>query len=209
MFVPAIVAVAILAAASFGVVANLVGMENIARKQIESSTRAANLTPEQKEQAIQQAGTPTRLYVTYCAVAIGSILTLLIIAGVSLGGLSAAGGKVKYGQVLGATSYSWVPFALLNLIMTTAVVFATQDRESLDVTNLIATNVGAFLDKATTNKALYSIAGSLDLISFAHIGFLSWGLSKVSRVSFGTCTLIVIAMWLVYVLGKAGLASIF
>jgi Yip1 domain len=201
--------VVIFSIASFAVIANFIGMENVARKQIESNSRAAGMSADQKEAAIRQAGTPARLVISYCVVAIVSVLTLLIIAGISLGGLSAAGGKVKFGQVLGATSYATVPFALLNLVMTTAVILASTDRDSLDISNLIATNIGAFLDKETTNKALFSIAGSLDLISFAHIGFLGYGLSKVSRVSFSTCVMIVVGLWVVYVLGKAGFASLF
>jgi len=74
---------------------------------------------------------------------------------------------------------------------------------------LIATNIGAFLNKDTTNKALYSIAGSMDLITLLHIAFLGWGLSKASRLSFTTCTVLVTALWGVLVLAKAGLALLF
>jgi hypothetical protein len=209
MFFPALVAVVLLAIANFAVVANLVGMQTMARKQIESSSRASQLTAEQKEQAISQAGSPTRLYISYGAVAIGTAVSWLVIAGISLGLLAAAGATVKYAQVLGAATYSAVPFMLLYVVMTTAVLLASPDRESLDFTNLIATNVGAFLNKDTTNKMLYSVAGSIDLISFAHIGLLGYAFSKVSKLSFTACVTIVIGMWLVYVLGKAGLALMF
>jgi hypothetical protein len=209
MFVPALVAVMLLTIASFAVAANFIGMQTMARKQIESNPRTASLTAEQKDAAISQAGSPTRLYIGYGVAAIGSAITLLLIGGIAMGGVAAAGGKVKYGQVLGAVSYSAVPFSLLNLIMATAIILASPDRESLDFTNLIATNVGAFLNKETTAKGLYSIAGSIDIISFAHIALLGYALSKVSRLSFSTCTLLVTAMWAVYVLGKAGLSSLF
>jgi len=209
MFVPALVAVMLLSVGGFAVMANLIGMETMTRKQLESSSRAAALTAEQKDAAIAQSGTPARLYLGYGAACIGSIIVLLAIAGISLGGVAAAGGTATYAQVLGAVSYAAVPFSLLTLIMTTAVLLATPDRENLDFNNLIATNIGAFLNKETTGKMLYSIAGSIDLISFAHIGFLGYGLSKVSRLSFSTCVMIVIAMWAVYVLAKAGLSSLF
>jgi hypothetical protein len=119
------------------------------------------------------------------------------------------GGKIKFTQALGATAYAAVPFSLLNIVMSTAILLATPDRDTLDFTNLIATNVGAFLDPQITRKAILSIAKSLDAISLAHIGFLSFGLSKVSRVSFGGCGMIIGAMWLIYVLGKAGLSALF
>jgi hypothetical protein len=209
MWVPGFVAVILLSIASFAVIANLVGMETMARKQLESSSRASAMTPEQKEQAISQAGTPARLYITLGAVAIGSTLAWLAIAGISLGLLAAGGATVKYAQVLGAATYSAVPFLILNVVMTAAILLASPDRESLDFNNLIATNIGAFLNKETTNKALYSIAGSIDLISFAHIGFMGYAYAKVSRLSFVASTMIVFGMWAVYVCGKAGLALMF
>lgn len=209
MFIPALVAVMLLTIASFAVVANMVGMETLTRKQLESSSRTASLTQEQKDAAIAQSGTPMRLYLGYGAAGVGSVIVLLIIAGISLGGLAAAGGKPKFAQVLGAVSYAAIPFSVLSLVMTTAILFASPDRESLDFNNLIATNIGAFLNKETTGKLLYSLAGSLDLISFAHIGFLGYALSKVSKLSFSTCVMLVIGMWAIYVVCKAGLSSLF
>jgi hypothetical protein len=209
LWIPAVVAVMLISIATFAVVANLVGMETLVRKQLETSSRAASLTAEQKDAAISQASSPVRLYLGYGAAAIGSVVTLLLIAGISLGAVAAAGGKVKYAQALGAVSYSAVPFSLLSLVMTTAVILATPDRENLNFNNLIATNVGAFLNPESTGKAIYSIASSLDVISFAHIALLGYALSKVSRLSFSTCVLLVAGMWTLYVLAKAGVSTVF
>ncbi len=209
MFIPALVAVMLLSVASFAVLANMVGMGTMARKQLEASSRTASMSAEQKDALIAQAGTPARLYLNYGAFGIGSVIVLLAIAGISLAGVAAAGGKATYPQVLGAVCYSSVPLSVLALVMTTAVLLAAPDRESLDFNNLLATNIGAFLNKETTGKMLYSIAGSIDVISFAHIGLLGYALSKVSRLSFATGVTIVIALWAVYVLAKAGLASLF
>jgi hypothetical protein len=210
-FVSPIVAVTLLSIVTFAIFANLIGIEAIARTQLENSSNrmTANLTEEQKENAIRQAGSPVRLAMDYGGIAVGTPISLLIVAGALLGVLSLAGGKLKFGQVLGVTAFAAVPFALLGLVMSLAVILASPDRESLDITNLIATNIGAFLNKDTTNKALYSVAVSTDLITLAHVAFLGWGLSKASRVSFTTCTVLVIALWSMLVLAKAGLALLF
>src|SRR5277367_6054699 len=101
MFVPAMIAVIILSAGYFAVLANLVGMEAMTRKQMESGSRmTASLSDEQKEAAIRQSGTPARLAMGYGAASIGSALVLLVIAGLSLGAVSMAGGSAKYAQVL-------------------------------------------------------------------------------------------------------------
>jgi hypothetical protein len=210
MFLPAFLVVMLLALCSYAVTVNLIGLENIARKQIESNPRVVEqLGPEGVERAVAQSATPTRAAIGYCAVVIVTGIVLLIVAGFCLGGLSMTGGSPGYKKVLGAVSYAWVPFAVLNFAMSALIISMSPDRNALDIRNLTATNIGAFLDHATTSKALMSIATSIDVISFALMAFLSYGLSVVSKSSFVKCLMIVLVLWLVYVLGKTGLSSIF
>ena len=209
MFLPGMLGVMLMAALGFTVLMNLVGMETLARKQFENSPRmAAQLTPQQMDQAIQASNTPVRKSLGYVAVIIGSALALLAVSGLALGGLMLMGARVNYPQVLGATSYAWFPFSVLNILMTTVILLAAPDRESLNFQNLIATNIGAYLNKETTGKALLSVANSIDLISFAQISFISYGFSKVSGLSFGKCAFIMFCLWAIYVLGKAGVGAI-
>lgn len=210
MFLPAFLAVMFIAAAGYAVLVNLVGMETIVRKQIESNPRAVQqLGPDGVERAVAQSMTPARTAIGYVAVFIGVAVTLLIVAGLSLAGLSITGSSVGFKRTLGAVSYAWLPFSVLNLAMSALIISLAPDKTALDMRNLTATNIGAFLDPLTTNKALMSIASSLDIISFAQITFIGYGLSVVSKSSFFKCTMIVVAMWAVYVLGKTGLAMLF
>ncbi len=209
MFLPGMLGVIFLAAVSFTMLINLVGMETLARKQFENSPRmAAQMTPQQMETAIQASNTPLRKNIGYAAVIISTAVGLMALSGLALGGLTLMGAKVTYPQVLGATSYGWFPFAFLNLFMTTIILLVTPDRDSLNFQNLIATNIGAYLNKETTGKALLSVANSIDLISFAQIAFISYGYAKVSGLPFSKCASILIGIWLIYVIGKAGIAAI-
>jgi hypothetical protein len=71
-------------------------------------------------------------------------------------------------------------------------------------------HAGAFLDRATTNKALYSIASSVDIFSFGLLFLMALGLSKVSkRLSIAQSAATVGALWFVYVAAKAGLSLFF
>jgi hypothetical protein len=210
MFLPAFIMVMLLALAGYAVVSNLIGIENIARKQIESNTRAAQqLGPEGVDKAVAQAGTPTRIAISYVAVPIVTAIVLLIVAGLCLGGLSMTGSSPGFKRTLGAVSYAWLPFSLLNVAMSALIVSLAPDRNALDIRNLTATNIGAFLNAETTSKAMMSFASSMDVISFAQIAFIGYGLSKVSRSSFLKCAMIVAVLWFVYVLCKTGLSSIF
>jgi hypothetical protein len=210
MFLPAFLAVILLAVGNYAVMVNLIGAENMARQQIERNPRMVQqLGPEGVERAVAQAGTPARAVISYVAVVVVSCLLLLVVAGICLAGLSMTGSSPGFKRVLGAVSYAWFPFSLLNLCMSALIISLAPDRNALDIRNLTATNIGAFLDSATTSKAMMSIANSIDVISFALIAFLGYGLSKVSGSSFVKCTMIVVALWVVYVLCKTGLSSIF
>ena len=58
-------------------------------------------------------------------------------------------------------------------------------------------------------KALHSLLGSLDVFSFWTMGLLAIGLAAAARIRKGQAAGVVVSLWLVYVLAKAGLAAIF
>jgi hypothetical protein len=210
MFLPAMIAVALLAVISMTTILNLVGLETMTRKQLESNPRTVEqLGPEKIDQIVAASNTPTRKAMSYGAATIGSVVVLLALSGLFLGGLMLVGGKANYVQVLGAVSYAWFPYSLLITLMTTLILFITPDRDSLDIRNVVATNIGAFLDKEHTGKMMLSVANSIDLLSFGEMAFLGYGLSKVSGAPFSRALMVVIGYWLIYVLGKAALSNLF
>jgi hypothetical protein len=86
------------------------------------------------------------------------------------------------------------------------VVVAAPDRSVLDVQNLLATNVGAFMDKDTMSKGLYTLLSAFDILTFAEIGLLSYGFAKVNRTSISFGLFAVLSLWFVYVLIRMGLS---
>ncbi len=187
-----------------------IGMEAITRKQMERNPRTEEqLGKEKYEEAIRGSNTPARKAITYVFVGIAAGLGTLAIAGVMMGLLSMTGEVVKFPQVLGATAYSLFPFQVLVTLMSVMVMTLATDKADLDMQNMVATNIGAYLPRETTGKFLMSLANSIDLISFGQIAFLAYGLSKVSLSSYTKCLMLVIVAWAVYVLGKSGISSLF
>jgi hypothetical protein len=117
--------------------------------------------------------------------------------------------KPKFSTVLAMVALAFLPYWLINGLMTTLVLLASPDRTALDFTNLLATNVGAFMNKEATGKALYSFLSSIDLLSFLAIGMLGYGFSKVTRSSIGTGIGAVFVLWILFVLAKSATASLF
>lgn len=199
-------AIVVCALLSSMLVVQSIGMATIVRKQIESNPRQAEqMGPEGIEKA---ANSPITKAMAYVAPLIGTPIAMVTIAALFLAGLAVTGAKVRFSQVLGATSYAWFPYSLILLVMSALIVQLSPNKEDLNIRNLVATNAGAFMDPATTGKALYSFASSIDLLSFGLIAFLAYGLSKVSVRAYGSCFGIVFVIWLVYVLAKTGIAAI-
>ena len=206
MWLPAFLAIMVCALLASYFVVQGIGMETIIRKQMESNPRAMEqMGPEGLARA---ANSPLAKGMAYGAPLIFTPLVLLAIAGLFAAGLSLTGSKLRFSQVLGATSYAWWPYSAITTLMSALIISVAPNKEDLNLRNLIATNVGAFLDPTTTNKAVYAFASSIDLLSFGLIGFLSYGLARVSGRTFSSCFGIVIVLWLIYVLGKTGIAAV-
>jgi hypothetical protein len=77
-----------------------------------------------------------------------------------------------------------------------------------DPTAGVPTNLGALLGSGVS-PALKALAGSMDLISFWTIAVLSIGLAAVAnskKIKPGKTAMIVIGFWIIYVIGRMGLA---
>jgi|SRR5665213_609900 len=188
-------------------VPHYMGRENIARQQIEMFAR--NLSPEQIQTAVAQSITPTRIYIGYATAALGCGLILLVISGALMAFGMMTSKAPAFGAMFSMVSIAFFPYWLITVAMTTLVLMLAPDPASMDWRNLLATNVAAFMNKNETSKGLYSLMGSVDILSFAEIGLLSLGFSKVTRAKFGFGLAAVLAIWAFYVLGKMGLSLIF
>lgn len=209
LWLPAFVAVILLTLTSSLVVIQLVGMQTITRKQLESNTRIAEQMGQEKiDEAVAKSDTAGRKAIGASIAVFGGGLYLVIVAAIFMGVLNAMGAKLSFKQSLGAMSYSAFPFSVIAVFMTTLILLLTSDRAELNLQNLIPLNPGAFMDPAKS-KPLYSLASSMDLLSFGQIAMIGYGYSKVSGQTFGRCVGIVIALWAVYILLKAGLAALF
>lgn len=180
-----------------------IGMDTIVRQQIESNR---NMSPEQMQQALNNANSPVIAYLIYGAVIFAGILLPIIIAG-ALSIFALMGSQQpKFSTMFSMVTLAYLPYTLITALMTILVVFVSPDTSVLDIQNLLSTNVAAFMNKETTGKALYAFLGSVDILSFGEIGFLAYGFSKVTRSSFFFGIFSVGTLWAIYVFVKVGLS---
>ncbi len=65
-------------------------------------------------------------------------------------------------EIFAVFYYAWLP-AFIKALLGTIVIYAGMAPESFNIKNFAPTNLGAFLDPVETNKALYTLATSLDV----------------------------------------------
>jgi hypothetical protein len=195
----------VLSVASSWIAIDRIGMENIVRQRLQNS----QATPEQMQQQMQYANSPIALYITIGAIIVAVPLVSLVIAGILTVFALMGSKQPKFSTNFSMVTLAYVPYTLIAAIMSILVVMIAPDVTTLDINNLLSTNIGAFMDKDMTPKFLYSFLSSMDALVFGEIGLLSYGFSKVNRTTMGFALVAVGLPWFIYVLGKAAISMIF
>jgi hypothetical protein len=125
------------------------GLETIMRQRLEN----ARLSPEQMQTAMSRANSPAQVYISYAAAAVGGPVMLLVLAGILTVFAMMSNVQPKFGTMFSMVTLGFLPYWTVIGVMTTLVLLAVPDSSVLDVGNLLATNAGVFLDKATTSRA--------------------------------------------------------
>ena len=192
----------ILLVLSTAITINVLGMELIARQRMAGSS----MTPDQMQLAMQRATSPIATYITYAAVAIGTPLSMLIVAGVLFAFGMMTKRAPKFGSMLAMVNLAFFPYFLVTVLMSAIVMLAAPDKTALDINNILATNIAAFVSKSETSKGLYALYNSLDVLSFIEIGFLSYGFGKLTKAGFAAGLGAVGGLWFLYVCCKMALS---
>ena len=185
-----------------------IGWEHIVRQSIEQSSRASQLSPEQKEQQIAM-GAKIGSVIGYVQGAIGPWLGAAVISLVLMFVANAMlGTQLKFGQTMGITSYSFLT-GLVTIPLTILVMYL-KNVDDFDIRNPLMFNAGAFLNSETTPKWLTALAGSFDLFTFWTIALLAVGFSCAGRkISFSKALTAVLIPWAVWVILKTGWTALF
>jgi hypothetical protein len=191
-----------------GLYSQHVGWERMIRHQAETSSRAAQVSPEQREQQIQ-IGLKVAPMIGYGASLIGVPLAYLVCGAVVLVMLKIMSATVSFKQVFAVMSYSGMP-GLIYIALAIVVMFL-KNPDDFDIKNPLAFNPGALMDPATSSKFLYSLATSLDLFTAWKIMLIAVGLKAAAgkTLSFTGALLAVLIPWGIWVLGSASLAGMF
>lgn len=186
-----------------------VGWERMIRHQMETSSRAAQLTDAQRETQLQM-GAKFAPVIGYVSIVVGMPLVLVIWAAVLLGivkGIMSV--PVRFKQTFAIVCYAGLP-GLIFMALAVVVMFM-KSPDDFNLQNPLVFNPGAFMDPVTSSKFLYSLASSLDLFRLWTLVLIAIGLKAAGGrlLSLGGAMAAVFVPWAIWILCTSALAGVF
>lgn len=136
----------------------------------------------------------------------GPTVACLVVAVVIWGAFKAFGWDARFSQGFGVATHAFLPGILKSALL----LFLVSRQESVNpqaLGDLLSSNLGFLVD--SKSAALHSFLSSLDVFSFWTLALLVIGFAASARVSRKAAAGVIVAIWVLLVLGKAGFAAIF
>jgi hypothetical protein len=180
-------------------------MDNAIRMDPKTQERMAQATP-----AAREVGMKIATVTTEAAFLGAPVIGMAAVAVLSLGLLGTInfvfGGRAKFASIFAVFYYAWLPM-MIKQLLGIIVIYAGMAPESFNIKNFAPTNLGAFLDPTETNRALYMLATSLDLVTIWTLVLLGMGTAIVAGTKRSSGYIAVFGWWALFVLIGVGWAA--
>ena len=193
----------------FAAVSTKIGMQQAVDNQIHMNPaqeeKLAQAPPEQREMARKVSlGITEGIFIAnpLFLLAVFALSSLVVMATINFG----FGGRAKFGSVFSVWMYASLP-GVIKVILGTIVIFVGMAPESFNLKNYAPTNIGAFLNPMDTNKALYTLASALDIVTIWTLVLLGMGVAIVAGVKRSSGYIAIFGWWALIVAISAGWAA--
>lgn len=206
-FLPLLI-VSLISLGIIGLFGHRVGWRAFFEKQMANSSRVQQMPADQQERTLQMQVKYGPPYI-YAIGAISPAIAGVAIAAVFLGLFNLIfGTKLNFKTSLAIVAYSWMP-GLVSGLLGVLILFL-KDPSNVDLQNLIASNVGAFLS-SDSPKWLIALGTSLDLFTFWIMILMAIGYSVAApkKLSFAKAFISIFVAWFLVVLVRVGVAAAF
>jgi hypothetical protein len=179
------------------------------KAQMVESGQWDKMAPEARAGAMSMQTRTVFAVFTAVAVAIGTPIVFLAIAGMLLFVYRFFyAGEVTFRQSLAIVSYV---FAALSLVSTPLLflVFFLKGNWNMNPQDAIQANLTLFLDRESVSKALWALARSIDLFALWMVWLLAVGFGVATKKTTGSALWGVAVPWAVIVLIKVAWALVF
>lgn len=180
------------------------------RESVMNSPATAEMSQEQKEQAIQMRSKPFFKALNYATPLIGMAIYVALGGALYLLGSMAVGKGIGYRQAASVWTYSSLPPLVLAMIANLVILFvrppdASQGEQAMR--GLVKANPSVLVDGAA-HPVLATALGSLDLFAIIGLVLATIGLRKVGRMSSGSAWAVVLSFYLLGLVFKLGAAAL-
>ena len=196
----------------FAAVATKVSMQTVVDNQMKlmsekQQDQMAKASPEQREMSAKIS-----LYITEGIFICSPVVVLIVAAIVALvlwGTINFVfGGKASFGAIFAVWFFANLP-SILKSLLGIVVIYAGGTPETFNIKNFAPTNVAAFLPVMETNKAVYALASSLDVVTIWSLILMGMGIAIVAGVKRSSGYIAVFGWWAIIVLIGVGWAAAF
>jgi hypothetical protein len=171
-----------------------------------SEEKLAQAPPEQREKIVQM--TQYSIEGSFIAAPVVVLLMTAVTSVVLWGTINFVfGGKATFGGIFAVSIFAGLPGAIKTLLGALVANFTAPD--SFNLVNFAPTSIGAFLNPAETNAALYKLATALDVTTLWSMALTGIGLAAVARVKRSSGYAAVFGWWGLLTLIGVGWAAIF
>ncbi len=185
-----------------------VGWRSFMEKQFDKNPRMAQMSPADREKALDNAlkFTPP---IVYISVVFGTFLAPVVVGAILMGAFNLmAGTRVNFKTALAIVAFSWVPFLIHGLLSLLLLYLKSPD--AIDLEHLVASNPGAFLSSDSA-KWLMTLATAFDVFTLWAIVLEGIGFSAANpkKLSVAKAVTIVLVVWAIFVGIKVAWAAAF
>ncbi len=195
----------------FAAVATKVTMQTVVDNQMKLMSESQQEQMAKAPPAQREMSAKVSLYITEGVFIAGPAFVLLIAAVVSVilwGTINFVfGGKAKFGSIFAVWFFANLP-AIFKTLLGTIVIYAGGTPETFNIKNYAPTNIGAFLPVMETNKVLYALASSLDIVTIWTLILMGMGIAIVAGVKRSSGYIAVFGWWIITILWGVGVAAI-
>jgi hypothetical protein len=178
------------------------------RAQIEASPRADRIPPDRMETIVE---TQSRMFrpIAFTSAVLGAPLVASLLGGLFLFVYRFMyAGDVSYRQSLCTVAWSFLTVGVVTVPLS-LLTLALKGDWNVNPQEVLATNLGALVDKAAVARPLHALLSSLDLVSFWILFLLATGYGVATRRSTASALWGVGGCWALYVLVKVAWNALF
>jgi hypothetical protein len=181
---------------------NRVGWDRVIQQQLDQSSRGQNMTPAQRQAAIQVAERIAPI-TGYIGVTAGALLVVFILAVVLMFLFdNIMGASIGLNRMMAIVSYAQLPRVLVTGLA--LLVMYLKSPDDFDIRNPLVFNVAALLP-GDAPQWQRTLGGSLDLFTFWVLALTAIGISAAApRIKFGKALGGVLFPWALYLILATG-----